>query len=75
MLPDPKTIHEMKYLNYLLILVGTVVAVYAKAGETQNQFILIGGIVVLMIGVYRISRTIPSKRDQDIDDNRHNLDD
>ncbi len=36
---------------------------YAKAGEQQNQYILISGIVVLMIGVYRISKTIPSKRD------------
>ena len=51
----------MKYLNYILILIGAVVAIYSKAGEVQNQFVLIGGIVILMIGVYRISRTIPSK--------------
>ena len=60
----------MKYLNYLLILVGAMVAVYAKAGEEQNQYILIGGIVVLMIGVYRLSKTIPSKRERETGDKR-----
>lgn len=58
----------MKYLNYLLIVVGAIVAMYAKVGADQNQFILIGGIVVLMIGVYRISKTIPSKRDNEIEE-------
>ncbi|WP_223552267.1 hypothetical protein [Aestuariivivens sp. NBU2969] len=58
----------MKYFNYLLILVGAIVAMYAKVGANQNQFILIGGIVVLMIGVYRISKSIPSKRNEEIDD-------
>ncbi len=51
----------MKYLNYILILVGAVIAIYAKANSAQNQLVLIGGIVVLMLGVYRISKTIPSK--------------
>lgn len=60
----------MKYFNYLLILVGAVIAMYAKAGEQQNQLILMAGIVVLMIGIYRISKTIPSKRD-----NNHEADD
>ena len=58
----------MTYLNYLLILVGAVVAIYAKAGAHQNVYVLIGGISILMIGVYRISRTIPSRRDRDTDD-------
>lgn len=50
-----------KYINYLLIIIGAAVAFYAKAGTEQNQYILIGGIIVLMIGVYRISRNIPSR--------------
>ena len=48
----------MKYLNYILIVIGATVAIYSKAGEQQNQYILIGGIVLLMIGIYRISKTI-----------------
>lgn len=55
----------MKYLNYILILIGAVVAMYAKVGQDQNQAVLIGGIIILMIGVYRIARTIPSKHTED----------
>ncbi len=55
----------MKYLNYVLILLGAIVAFYANSEEQQNIYILIVGIVFLMIGVYRISRTIPSKREND----------
>lgn len=52
-------------LNLLLIIVGGLIAIYAKAGVDQNQYLLIGGIVLLMIGVYRISRNIPSKNEQE----------
>ncbi|MCL6296661.1 hypothetical protein [Jejuia spongiicola] len=55
----------MKYFNYILIVIGAIVALYSKAGTEQNQYVLIGGIVVLMIGIYRISRNIPSKNDED----------
>lgn len=51
----------LKSINYLLILVGGLVALYAQAGDTQNQYLLIGGIVMLMIGLYRISRNLSSK--------------
>ena len=63
----------MKYINYILILLGTFVAMYAKADEGQNQFLLISGITILMLGVYRVSRTIPSKNsveDDDVENNR-----
>ena len=55
----------MKYLNYLLIILGASVAIYSKAGVEQNQFVLIGGIVILMLGIYRVSRNIPSKLDKE----------
>lgn len=51
----------MKYINYILIIFGAFVALYAKTGTEQNLFILIAGIVMLMLGIYRISKTIPSK--------------
>ncbi|AXP81993.1 hypothetical protein CJ739_2928 [Mariniflexile rhizosphaerae] len=56
----------MKYLNYIFIVLGAAVAIYAKTGTEQNQYILIGGIVILMLGIYRISKTIPSKDDDDL---------
>lgn len=54
--------------NYLLILIGGVIAIYAQATEKQNVVTLIIGIVILMFGVFRIARTIPSKRDDNQDD-------
>ncbi|XMO85760.1 hypothetical protein AAFN75_13285 [Algibacter sp. AS12] len=56
----------MKYLNYVLIIIGAFVAMYAKVDANQNQYILIGGIVLLMIGIYRVSKTIPSRNNDDI---------
>lgn len=55
----------MKYLNYIIIVIGAVVAIYAKTGVEQNEYILIGGIFMLMVGVYRISKTIPSRNDEE----------
>ena len=50
-------------ITYILIIVGAFIALYAQNQEEQNEFLLIGGIAVLMIGIYRISRRIPSKND------------
>jgi len=50
-----------KTLNYSLIILGAIVAIYAQAEEQQDTFVLIGGIVLLMIGIYRISRNIGDK--------------
>jgi len=54
-----------KIFNYSCIVIGGLIAIYAQAGENQSQFLLIGGIVVLMLGLYRISRNIPSKKNED----------
>lgn len=55
----------MKYLNYILIVLGTIVAIYGESGSGKNEYVLIGGIAMLMVGIYRISKTIPSKNDED----------
>ncbi len=52
-------------VSYVLIIIGGLVAIYAQAKESQNQMILIGGIVVLMLGIYNVSKHIPSKTDGD----------
>lgn len=62
----------MKYFNYILIVFGAIVAIYAKSETEQNEYILMGGIIILMIGVYRISRGIPSKHDREDVDNSEN---
>ncbi|MGF1555823.1 hypothetical protein [Paucihalobacter sp.] len=50
-----------RFFNYIFILLGGLVAIYAQAGEAQNEYLLISGIVLLMIGLYRISRNLSSK--------------
>ena len=50
-----------RLLNFVLIAIGGAVSVYSQAEESQNPIILIIGIVFLMTGIYRLSRTIPSK--------------
>ena len=50
-------------LNFICIVVGGLIAFYAQAQEEQNTYILLGGIMLLMFGIYRTSRNIPSKFD------------
>ncbi|MDG1729389.1 MAG: LPXTG cell wall anchor domain-containing protein [Algibacter sp.] len=62
----------MKYVNYILIIIGAFIAMYAKTGTDQNQYILIGGIVILILGVYRVSRNIPSRHNSENENNSEN---
>ncbi|MGJ8593275.1 MAG: hypothetical protein ACSHXF_12045 [Aquaticitalea sp.] len=54
-----------RFISLVLIIMGGFIAFYAQAGASQNQYILVGGIFILMMGVYRISRHIPSKHDRE----------
>ncbi|MCK8479894.1 hypothetical protein [Psychroserpens algicola] len=54
-----------RFVSYILIVIGGIIAIYAQAEADQNQYILIAGIAVLMIGIYSVSRRIPSKKDQE----------
>ena len=53
----------MKYLNYILIVLGAVIAMYSKTGDPNGQYFLIIGMIILMIAIYRLSKKIPSKND------------
>jgi len=62
-------------INYLLLIIGGIIALYANSGEQQNEYFLIVGIVLFVIGIYRIARTIPSKTDvEDYGDDNVNRD-
>ncbi len=50
-------------INFIAILLGGAIAIYAQAEKQQNTYLLILGIVLLMFGIYRTSRNIPSKAD------------
>jgi len=54
-----------RIVNIVLILTGGLIALYAQAEENQNVYILIGGIVMLMTGLYRLSRGISSRQIED----------
>lgn len=62
----------MKYLNYLLIIVGVVTAMYSNTSDSQHQYGVITGMVLIVIGVYRISKRIPSRRAFDNEDETKN---
>jgi disulfide bond formation protein DsbB len=47
--------------NFILILVGGLIALYADAEEQQELYILLIGIMILMFGLYRLSRGISNK--------------
>ena len=40
-----------------------MIAIHAQAEQEQNVYLLVGGIVLLMFGIYRTSRNVPSKFD------------
>ena len=64
-----------RIINIVFIIVGGFVAFYAQAQESQNVYILISGIVLLMIGLYRISRNIPSKNVTEEEEESENIND
>jgi hypothetical protein len=57
-------------LSYIFIVIGGIIAIYAQAKEDQSQYILIAGIAILMLGIYNISRNIPSKNDDQENDSQ-----
>jgi hypothetical protein len=57
-----------RLINLICVFAGGIIAIYAQAGEQQNTYLLMGGIVLLMFGVYRTSRNIPSKYEKQEED-------
>ena len=53
-----------RIVNLLAIIIGGGIALCAQADEKQDTYMLIAGIVLLMFGIYRTSRNIPSKFDK-----------
>ncbi|MCF6295732.1 MAG: hypothetical protein L3J25_08585 [Flavobacteriaceae bacterium] len=51
--------------NFILILVGGLIALYADAEKQQEVYILLIGIMILMFGLYRLSRGISNKTEDD----------
>lgn len=56
-----------KYINLVLIVIGIIIGFYGSNQNPKNEIFLVAGIILIMIAVYRISKTIPSKADSDED--------
>jgi hypothetical protein len=54
-----------RLINTICIVTGGAIAIYAQAEAKQNTYLLMVGIVLLMFGIYRTSRNIPSKYDKE----------
>ncbi|MHA7944385.1 hypothetical protein ACJOV8_015010 [Formosa sp. 3Alg 14/1] len=52
-------------LNYILVVFGILVAMYAKVDDSENTYLLILGICSLLYGAFKISQTIPSKTEKE----------
>lgn len=52
-------------LAYVYIILGALLASARFFFEKYDQFFLIGGMMLLMMGIYSISKSLPSKREED----------
>jgi glucose uptake protein GlcU len=50
-------------LSYVMILGGGILALYEQTKNEDNQYVIILGIVMLMVGVYLTSKRIPKNND------------
>ncbi|MDO4229775.1 MAG: hypothetical protein Q4C98_08170 [Capnocytophaga sp.] len=50
---------------YIYIILGVLLASSRFWFEKYEQFLLIGGMMLLMIGIYSISKSLPSKKEED----------
>lgn len=50
---------------YIYIILGVLLASARFWFEKYDQFLLIGGMMLLMIGIYSISKSLPSKKEDD----------
>ena len=48
--------------NFILIFVGGIIALYANAEDDQELYLLLIGIMILMFGLYRLSRGISERK-------------
>ena len=54
---------KSRRFNFILIFVGGIIALYANAEEQQEMYILLIGIMILMFGLYRLSRGISDRHE------------
>ena len=53
----------MKGIYYTCIVIGLFVVLYVQVSVPNNRYFLIGGITMLMYGLYHISKALTSKKE------------
>ena len=48
--------------NFILIVVGGIITIYANADDQQELYLLLIGVMILMFGLYRVSRGISDRK-------------
>ncbi|MEM9680457.1 MAG: hypothetical protein AAF901_09045 [Bacteroidota bacterium] len=63
-------------INYISIIGGGLLALYAQSQEEQNNYLIIAGLVLLVFGIYRTARQVPSKfaSDEEVTNDDENTD-
>ncbi|OIQ30277.1 MAG: hypothetical protein BM564_02575 [Bacteroidetes bacterium MedPE-SWsnd-G2] len=54
-----------RIISVICIVIGAGLAIYSQDLDADKNYYMIGGIMLVMIGVYRVSRNIPSKHAED----------
>ncbi len=57
--------------NFALILIGGIITIYANADEGKELYLLLIGVMILMFGLYRLSRGISSRHEKPEDTINH----
>ena len=52
-------------ISYALILLGGILALYEQSKDDPNQYLVIIGLAMLMVGVYTTARRIPEKKNSE----------
>ncbi len=52
---------SFRTVNVILIILGVALGVWAQTYEPRNQYLLIGGIMLIMFAIYRVSRNLNSR--------------
>lgn len=62
-------------INTLLILGGGILLIFEISGDDKNVYLLILGIVLLMLGLYRATNHWTITKDDHLQDSENNVDD
>lgn len=60
-----------RYINTILIILGISIGFYAGQKSPADMMLLILAIIMLIIAVYRISKTVSSNTNREEDEDRH----